>query len=280
MRKITFFIAIIATLAFSMASCGNQTSPGNADSVSVANDTENSKDDDMKTLQIQMWCSLGLSGLALLFVFISYCTRPKEKKNYSDGQSFDGTNEEIKKLKKKSDEQEKRLDKLENEVSKELNNLTKEDNKLKELFNEEIRKSKPAQSQGIPQQYQPSQNKAGDQHSASKSGGKSAQTPSKPAKHLYATMPSEIYFTQVAESKQDSSVFDIELSSDTMGTFTVISIDKLKQKNGLEKVVKHEGNCTLPEATTFDVLSKGKCEKIPEKGYWQIIEPLKIKISK
>lgn len=99
------------------------------------------------------------------------------------------------------------------------------------------------------------------------------------SKHLYANSNSKEYFTNVLETKQDTCVYVIDLSSATKGEFDIISIEKIKQRNGWDSVIEYTGDCTINEAKSFKTNKRGKCEKVSD-GTWKVIEKLKITISK
>lgn len=99
------------------------------------------------------------------------------------------------------------------------------------------------------------------------------------SKHLYANSNSKEYFTNVLESKQDTCVYDINLKSGTTGEFDIISIEKIKQRNGWDSVIEYTGDCTINEAKSFKTNKLGKCEKVSD-GTWKVVEKLKITISK
>ncbi len=98
-------------------------------------------------------------------------------------------------------------------------------------------------------------------------------------KHLYANSNSKEYFTNVLESKQDTCVYIIDLETATKGQFDIISIEKIKQRNGWESVIEYTGDCTISEAKSFKTNKLGKCEKVSD-GTWKVVEKLKITISK
>lgn len=98
-------------------------------------------------------------------------------------------------------------------------------------------------------------------------------------KHLYANSNSKEYFTNVLETKQDTCVYVIDLNSATKGEFDIISIEKIKQRNGWDSVIEYTGDCTINEAKSFKTNKRGKCEKVSD-GTWKVIEKLKITISK
>lgn len=99
------------------------------------------------------------------------------------------------------------------------------------------------------------------------------------SKHLYANSNSKEYFTNVLESKQDTCVYVINLKSETTGEFDIISIEKIKQRNGWDSVIEYTGDCTINEAKSFKTNELGKCEKVSD-GTWKVVEKLKITISK
>jgi len=99
------------------------------------------------------------------------------------------------------------------------------------------------------------------------------------SKHLYANLNSKEYFTNVLEVKQDTCVYVINLESATTGEFDIISIEKIKQRNGWDSVIEYTGDCTINEAKSFKTNKRGKCEKVSD-GAWKVVEKLKITISK
>lgn len=98
-------------------------------------------------------------------------------------------------------------------------------------------------------------------------------------KVLYANPNSNEYFTNVVETKQDTCVYVINLESETKGTFDIISIEKIKQRNGWDSVINYDGDCTINEATRYKRNSPGTCEKVSD-DKWKVVERLNITILK
>lgn len=99
------------------------------------------------------------------------------------------------------------------------------------------------------------------------------------SKHLYAYINSKEYFTNVLETKQEACVYIIDLISATVGEFDIISIEKIKQRNGWDSVIEYTGDCTINDAKSFKTNEPGKCEKISS-GTWKVVKKLRITISK
>lgn len=98
-------------------------------------------------------------------------------------------------------------------------------------------------------------------------------------KYLYAKINSDEYFVNVTESKQDTCVFLIELKSQTRGEFDIISLDKIKQRNGWEKIIKYTGDCGISDAKSYKTIQRGRCEKMSD-GTWKVVDKLEISINK
>lgn len=92
----------------------------------------------------------------------------------------------------------------------------------------------------------------------------------------YANINTGKYFTKILDSSQETCVFSIKFINETKGEFTIISLDKIKSRNGWQEVVEYTGS--IEEATGFKEVDKGICEKV-EDSTWQVIKPLKIKLT-
>lgn len=99
------------------------------------------------------------------------------------------------------------------------------------------------------------------------------------AEEGYATINSGRYFLDISDYKKEVSVFKIELKSSIDGEFDIISLDKIKNRNGWQDVVEYTGNSTMADATNYKVIDKGICKKIAD-NVWEVTRKLKIKISK
>lgn len=110
-------------------------------------------------------------------------------------------------------------------------------------------------------------------------------TPLKPklpelSKDGYAKLNSGAFFFEILDSNQEGCVFHISFKSENKGEFDIISLDKIKSRNGWQEVVEINGDCTIEDATTYKVMEKGICEKHSDGKTWKMIRKLKIKISK
>lgn len=99
------------------------------------------------------------------------------------------------------------------------------------------------------------------------------------SKVIYAKINTDKYFTDIVNSNQEACVFVINLNNDKKGEFNLISLDKIKSRNGWQDVVEYTGSCLMSEATSYTVQDKGICEKIDD-NTWEVKRKLKIKISK
>lgn len=92
----------------------------------------------------------------------------------------------------------------------------------------------------------------------------------------YANINTGKYFTKILDSSQETCVFSIKFTSETKGEFTIISLDKIKSRNGWQEVVEYTGS--IEEATSFKEVDKGICEKV-EDSTWEVTKPLKIRLT-
>ncbi len=93
----------------------------------------------------------------------------------------------------------------------------------------------------------------------------------------YANINSGPIFTKIFDSAQESCVFSIEFKSSTEGKFNIISLDKIKSRNGWQDVVEYKGS--IEDATTFQVEEFGICKKIDDVTC-QVTKKLKIRLIK
>ena len=96
----------------------------------------------------------------------------------------------------------------------------------------------------------------------------------------YAKLNTSIYFMDILDSNQEACVFHINFKSANKGEFDIISLDKIKSRNGWQDVIDATGNCTMEDATSYTVVEKGICEKISDDNTWEVKRKLRIKISK
>lgn len=108
--------------------------------------------------------------------------------------------------------------------------------------------------------------------------GSSIKKVSEPLNKMYAGINSENYFLNVSAVKKETSIYEIDLKNDTEWTFTIISLDKLRSRDGWTSVVDCFG-CSLNDAKRFDVEEKGICVKTEKDGF-KMTKKLKIKLSK
>ena len=93
----------------------------------------------------------------------------------------------------------------------------------------------------------------------------------------YANINFGKLFTKILDSNQEGCVFSIKFKSQTKGEFTIISLDKIKSRNGWQEVVEYTGS--IEDATSFKLEDIGVCEKIDE-NTWEVTRPLKIRLLK
>lgn len=105
------------------------------------------------------------------------------------------------------------------------------------------------------------------------------QTKQEGTKVAYANINTSNYFVDLLNSKQETCVFTITLKGTDQGEFNIISLDKLKSRNGWQDVVEATGDCTMAEANSYDVIGLGQCKKI-EDNAWEVTRKLRIKIRK
>lgn len=91
----------------------------------------------------------------------------------------------------------------------------------------------------------------------------------------YANINTGKYFTKILDSKQETCVFSIKFKNERKGEFTIISLDKIKSRNGWQEVVEYTGS--IEDASNFKEIEKGVCEKYDETT-WEVTKPLKIKL--
>lgn len=101
-----------------------------------------------------------------------------------------------------------------------------------------------------------------------------------PTKVGYAGLNQDVYFMEILSSNQDGCVYKIEFKSESKGEFDLISLNKIKSMNGWKDVVETEGDCMLEKATSYSVVSKGVCERIPNGKVWKVVSKLKIRLKK
>jgi len=93
----------------------------------------------------------------------------------------------------------------------------------------------------------------------------------------YANINTGKYFTKILDSNQETCVFSIKFKNERKGEFTIISLDKIKSRNGWQEVVEYTGS--IEDATSFKEIEKGICEKYDE-NTWEVTKPLRIRLLK
>lgn len=100
-------------------------------------------------------------------------------------------------------------------------------------------------------------------------------------KVVYAKLNSGKYFLELSESNQEGCVFKINYNTSlNRGEFDIISLDKIKSRNGWQNVVAYTGNCLMEEATGYKLEEKGICERLENRNVWEVKRKLKITITK
>jgi len=97
-------------------------------------------------------------------------------------------------------------------------------------------------------------------------------------RRLYAKATSNSFFTETADTKEETCAFVIEYSGEK-GDFDVASFAQIKQMNDLESFLHAEGDCTMEEATNYKTNCRGECVK-NDGGFWKVVKALEIKIWK
>ncbi len=93
----------------------------------------------------------------------------------------------------------------------------------------------------------------------------------------YANINSGSIFTKILDSAQEGCVFSIKFKNANEGEFSIISIDKIKSRNGWQEIVEYTGS--IEDATSFKVEEYGVCIKYDDVT-WQVTKKLKIKLLK
>lgn len=93
----------------------------------------------------------------------------------------------------------------------------------------------------------------------------------------YAEINSGNIFTKILDSSKESCVYSIKFKDSSKGEFTIISLDKIKSRNGWQDVVEYTGS--IDDATNFKIERCGICEKCDDAA-WQVTQKLKINLYK
>ena len=95
----------------------------------------------------------------------------------------------------------------------------------------------------------------------------------------YAKINTNKFFTEILDSKQETCVYSIKFLNEKKGEFDIISLEKIKSRNGWQEVIEYHGDCTMDEAKDYTLERHGICEKI-DASTWEVTTKLKIKIRK
>lgn len=90
----------------------------------------------------------------------------------------------------------------------------------------------------------------------------------------YAELNSGPFFLNLLTAKTETCIFDIKLTSETTGEFTIVSINKIQSVNDWESVVDCYGD--VKTAKGFRVERMGKCQLTSDGKAWKVTEKLKI----
>lgn len=100
-----------------------------------------------------------------------------------------------------------------------------------------------------------------------------------PSKIGYANINNKTYFMEVLNSSKETCVYKITFKTQDSGNFDLISLDKIKYRNGWDEVIDYEGDCSMEEASSYVLIEQGEIKKL-EEGIWEVTKKLKIRVSK
>lgn len=206
------------------------------------------------------WCSLVIAIIALALVWSFPKRFYKDKLRYILHKDFDKSNQKIQ------------------EINEKLNLLAKkqtttnQNNKQYEELERRIKALEVANNRG---------NSSISRNIANTSSNReTVHQEVNTQKVVYAKLNSGKYFLELSESNQEGCVFKINYNTSlNRGEFCIISLDKIKSRNGWNEVVDYSGNCVMKEATDYRLVEKGLCEKLTD-GTWEVKRKLKITITK
>ena len=189
--------------------------------------------------------------------------------------------EEITEIFKHNLDESTRVNKLQADVDRLDAEREKMSRQIKEVLDSRPRIDKtprPSQSIGEPSHSAPTPSPA-----TSRSGGRPSEQPKcKQPRYFgkkYMKNNTDKYFTQILDSDQEVCAFFVEFTSEHkhQGEFSIISLDRIKSKDGWEKVVDCTG-CSKADATSFTVLERGIC--VESNGLLEVTKNLKINLIK
>lgn len=95
----------------------------------------------------------------------------------------------------------------------------------------------------------------------------------------YTEINKSKYFMEVFNTKKETCVYKISFRSSDSGYFDLISLDKIKSRNGWDDVIDYEGDCSMEEAKSYIRLDYGEVEKYDD-SVWEVTKKLKIRVTK
>lgn len=96
----------------------------------------------------------------------------------------------------------------------------------------------------------------------------------------YAKIDNGEYFMTLFPSNQEGCAFKITIIDESRGEFTLVGLHKIQSANNWQDKVKYEGEIGIKDASGFEVLEKGICERMSDGDVWRVTKPLKIKLLK
>lgn len=96
----------------------------------------------------------------------------------------------------------------------------------------------------------------------------------------YAKKSSGEYFMNLYPSCQEGCVFKITFISETKGEFTLLGLQTIQSLNDWQEKIVTVGGISIKDASSFEEVEKGICEKTNDGNVWKVTKPLKIKLIK
>lgn len=97
----------------------------------------------------------------------------------------------------------------------------------------------------------------------------------------YAKANSGKFLVQITDSQQEGCVYVINFINKEEGKFDIISLAKIKPVNDIMDVIElASGSCSLENATNYNVIERGLCQKVEGKPAWEVTKKLIIKVTK
>lgn len=209
---------------------------------------------------VLLWSSLAIAIIALVLIWSFPKRFYKNKLRYILHKDFDKSNQKIQ------------------EINEKLNLLAKkqtttnQNNKQYEELERRIKVLEVANNRGNSSVSRNIVNTSSNRETVSREVNTQ--------KVVYAKLNSGSYFLELSESNQEGCVFRINYNTSlNRGEFCIISLDKIKSRNGWKDVVDYYGNCVIENATNYQIVESGLCEKLAD-GTWEVKRKLKIIITK